>query len=516
MSMQKQFLTLGISVRPFHFSCMLSECFVKELLAHGASPTATTLEGLSPLHLAARACQSNIVGILISHLSREGDPETLAAHVNAKDQIGRSPLHYACRSGRPETVALLLEAGGDPEVQDENGMGLLDACAEFEEEQRLWVDHRKPSGAELQLLYLYSYPTNFGGAAAGTKLHDTLRPYVEIGRKVTGYLGEDRPTTCIRSDQDTTRLEEILDMLFDISIKQEKGAEVLSAPLPRCIQRCEMLEYAYTLKNLKSLEARLAAIANPLSQSYVTGDEESESPEQQQQQDAIILQSVNNRAASRTKEYINLEVVEQLLRWREYGVIVRLLRRGSCSTTARAKKTGRILRFLVGHGFVHILRSLFSSDDPPTMAASDRIEPGDPLLLVCCQRKLPNMDMARLLLEEQHVDVNAANPSKDGIDRYEYDGLPEIEIETFPGQHTALHQLSLGFCWWHVELGIPFLLSHGANLERGNDENVYPLQMAQESIKVFAKEAAEVLTNALPPGSKALLTRFFPREETDG
>jgi ankyrin repeat protein len=58
--------------------------------------------------------------------------------VNAKayerDEI--TPLFYACRSGRPETVALLIEAGADATTGR-----LWEACAAFEGEGHLW----KPS-----------------------------------------------------------------------------------------------------------------------------------------------------------------------------------------------------------------------------------------------------------------------------------------------------------------------------------------------------------------------------------
>lgn len=47
-------------------------------------------------------------------------------HLNATDQISRSPLHYACHSGQHEAVISLLQ-----------GTTLLHTRAEFEEEEEL-------------------------------------------------------------------------------------------------------------------------------------------------------------------------------------------------------------------------------------------------------------------------------------------------------------------------------------------------------------------------------------------
>ena len=98
-------------------------------------------------------------------------------HLNAKDQIGHFPLHYACHSGQYETVALLLE-----------GMTLLHTCAEFEKRVE-------------------------------------LHPCVTLGKAVTRTFrktfGEMPPTSerGIRSSHETIRLEEILQMLLESAIK---------------------------------------------------------------------------------------------------------------------------------------------------------------------------------------------------------------------------------------------------------------------------------------------------------
>lgn len=48
-------------------------------------------------------------------------------HLDAKHRDDRTPLLYAVRSGRHETVAILLEAGADPTLREE----ILSAVTEF-------------------------------------------------------------------------------------------------------------------------------------------------------------------------------------------------------------------------------------------------------------------------------------------------------------------------------------------------------------------------------------------------
>ncbi|XP_053167318.1 ankyrin repeat domain-containing protein 22 [Hemicordylus capensis] len=48
------------------------------------------------------------------------------ANVNATDNLGRTPLHYACEMKNESIIPLLLEAGGDPSITDTEGETPLD------------------------------------------------------------------------------------------------------------------------------------------------------------------------------------------------------------------------------------------------------------------------------------------------------------------------------------------------------------------------------------------------------
>lgn len=87
----------------------MSEYFVKALLTAGVDPAGKIAEWLTPLHLATRSRQSNIIGMLVDALPAQAVGDS----IDVRDTLGRSPLHHACGSGRYEPVSLLLTAGAD-------------------------------------------------------------------------------------------------------------------------------------------------------------------------------------------------------------------------------------------------------------------------------------------------------------------------------------------------------------------------------------------------------------------
>jgi ankyrin repeat protein len=122
-------------VTPLHTVSTFSPFLTHRLLAEGANVEATTSEGLNAFHLAARSRQSNIIGLLISWLQSKGDQKSLTKVIEAKDARGRTPLYYACASGRVETVQLLIDAGALADTESYIGSA-WNGCADFEEEQK--------------------------------------------------------------------------------------------------------------------------------------------------------------------------------------------------------------------------------------------------------------------------------------------------------------------------------------------------------------------------------------------
>lgn len=132
-----------------HVASTQTEYCTWKLLESNLNPRTVTHEGLTPLHLAARAEQSNVVGMLVRSLSKSSprrksppnvendtpidvgdDSKHRIEGIDATDANGLTPLYYAVRSGRPETVMILLKAGADINA----GCDLFEACSEFEQE----------------------------------------------------------------------------------------------------------------------------------------------------------------------------------------------------------------------------------------------------------------------------------------------------------------------------------------------------------------------------------------------
>jgi Ankyrin repeats (3 copies) len=489
-------------VRPLHLASMMSEYLVKELLSSGADPAGRTPEGMTPLHLAARARQSNIVGILINALQTTASTTSSSLsnlNLNARDKTGRWPLHYACRSGRHETVSLLLAAGADVHAQDDQGLTVLDACAEFDDEQLLWVDYRKPDKGDWETLALTSIPRDWNrDAAAGTGLHDRLRPWVTAGKAVNdvfvktfGQAAENTMNNAkggIRSCQDTTRLHEILRMLHQAQAVEPESSTSFIQNLGRCVQKLESTAgHTYTLRCFRDFAAEFSGTKSL-----------------HDQRDAEILESLFSEREkwNDNESCVNETMVEQLLRRREYGVIERLLRRASplCSTPGKAAQAGKILRLFAKLGFAHLIAAIFESntDTLEELLSKNELDgkPADPLLFLACQRELPNMDVMRLLVETGHVDVNArSRTTAQRAASLEDIGWAEEEDEPDPGQATALHELAAGRHWWGVTQAIPYLLSKGADRKMLNEAGQTPLKVAEEYLPrgPFETEAIEAL-----------------------
>ncbi|KAL1910470.1 hypothetical protein Sste5344_003719 [Sporothrix stenoceras] len=228
-------------VRPLHLASTQSEVCVGELLAASADPEDATLHGLTPLHLAARARQSNIVGRLLDPIRNWGGSTATPMAVCTVDEVGWQLLHYACRSGRPETVALLLEfleAGG---IDAGTLPSMLDACAESAQEQPLWESYLPQWVDDTSSMFLMGLERGWmNDVVGGVDRHDQLRPWVAasqlvldaIAREIADVADEDTDTARlketlinfngqVRTDQGTTQLRPILRMLYQPNMRPE-------------------------------------------------------------------------------------------------------------------------------------------------------------------------------------------------------------------------------------------------------------------------------------------------------
>ncbi|KAK4694252.1 hypothetical protein P7C71_g3298, partial [Lecanoromycetidae sp. Uapishka_2] len=135
---------------PVHIAVLTAqEELVKILLAQGASvtgiPVITAYHGLSPqtvddlltrgadvlatdcvwkktaLHWTAEIGSPAMLKVLLRHSTTPNLILRHGSNVYHKDRQGSTPLHYAAANARNESIALLLEAGADPNMRDSWG-----------------------------------------------------------------------------------------------------------------------------------------------------------------------------------------------------------------------------------------------------------------------------------------------------------------------------------------------------------------------------------------------------------
>jgi len=86
--------------------------FTKDVFAKTGDPNIQNNTGETPLHIACRNSQFDIINFLVKH----------KADVNIQEFENQlSPLHYACFSGNQKIVSLLLDYDANINIQDYNG-----------------------------------------------------------------------------------------------------------------------------------------------------------------------------------------------------------------------------------------------------------------------------------------------------------------------------------------------------------------------------------------------------------
>jgi len=89
---------------------------VKQHLAAGADVNAKDEDGLNPLHYAAWTDHKETVELLLAN----------GADVNARKKNGMTPLHRAASKGSKEVAELLISNGADVNARDKDGTTPLD------------------------------------------------------------------------------------------------------------------------------------------------------------------------------------------------------------------------------------------------------------------------------------------------------------------------------------------------------------------------------------------------------
>lgn len=505
-------------VTPLHISSTLGSIYTKKLLDAGADATAQTHEQLTPLHLAARSRQSNVVGLLIDHLRTQStrkasnfetkmDQETSTAprqwlmdQINSEireNQHGAqhaayTALHFACRSGTPESVSILLQNGAQWDKQS-----LISACKAFESEDRLWKTGNDAS-----------HPAVF--------LADTHRP-----TQTRGYSGGRLELT----PGAEARMEEIIDMLLShglrpkrpsyrsgfygspshVSRDMEPWTDGILDYVDTCIERglykhdTELQE-----KNPKTLD-----ITRIIHKGVYEATERS------------LRDAATDDQALVTKDGANPILFLRFLEERKYYVLELLQRLGMDFMLKSERLDMSNLSLLASHGFAGLVDTIGTAEakarfsggewhafgDPSReglqrkpIVHKDVDEPKDdddeeescvekkdpyedmPILIRAIQRIEPNLEVVKVLIEKLGVSVDEVYRLREDYST------------------SALLHASAGYTWWHANQAVPYLIEAGANLEIVDDhDGRTPLIVALAAGKagsLFAKDACRALVAA--------------------
>lgn len=432
----------NLGATPIHYAASVSEYHVGRLLKAGADPTLKTDEGLTPLHIAARGRQSNVVCLLLSEYQRRG---ILQQIINSSDDSARTALHYACRSGRPESVTSLLSAGANFSFRDRLGRTPLHALAEFEEENLLWTSS-----------HVGDLPKGFDAACV------TL-----------GDLG--RPSKVLKfGDLDYIRTKDIIEMLeiagADLKTTFLVGGEERSlmdlAVQTNCIEVVNELRHRGLSAQDKTAEALIPRPGGIKEAKALLGRVESSGRGGRQTTD-------DRRPSKRDHP----KKFEDILQQSDYNLFNEFVKMGgdlrACEGEWRPS-TG--LHKLVGWGHTGLLE-IYSEDAASVENEEWMLEEDNPGSLLChaCEQPLPRLEIIKVLVEKVKVDVNLISNR--------YGSLYKVS------KATALHWLSSGAHFWNIE-AMEYLLDQGADIERTNANGETPLMTAvgSENRNGFWKE----------------------------
>ena len=421
-------------IRPLLLTATFSESLTIRLLKLGADPTAMTIEGQSPLMIACRARQSNLVGLLVDHHIEHGQ----CAFVDCIDFKGRSALHYASRSGRHETVKILLAAGVKPNLKDKVGLTPLHKCAEFSWEDRNWTDPdtgKKGHGgtdAAYVLLSDKSRPSKFGENSDPVGIRESIRLLVAYGADVS-FLNtmEESSTNPFRRNRSSNPLETAITAKCEAMVDELLSTEKRNP----------------TLKSTNSSEDGTSVIGS------CSSHLESFSGQ------LLLLKcrympDVLNRVVERGEN--NIDIVRDLLGMEHERGVIELKHLGA--DFLKPEWNGESpMTIMVKWGFVSLMEKVgmeASKMDKAWIKATETTDvnlPGRlrPILHIACERALPNLEMINILVEKFGVDVKELDAGNGSY------YLP---------QRSVLHILAQGAYWWQPK-ALEYLIKRGADIE---------------------------------------------------
>lgn len=471
-------------VQPLHVAAAISEVYVFKLLEAGADPFGTTNEGMTILHVAARARQPGIIGLVLSRLVGLEDA-AFKRFINQKSSEGNTALHYACCVGLPESVDLLLDAGADTNLLGRYGHTPLRTCAEFELEQLRWrriVDMKDAQKRSTKAV-----------RAASIFLNGHDLP--QIADNFDGFTWH---RYCVGQEPVSTRLDEVLLSLVLHGAKITGNESSLRDAFHAAVSN----QRDYTAECLLKLQSRVLPDMNLLEGSdgelftaakFRLEDERS----------ALGLEDSKNsiqQTMVEFKRHSQTVYLTKLLGLRQYEMAEqRILQMDALQFDRFSAPLGTSLLHGLAHfGLSVVLKRVCTREaalkfddhewcNQAEIANKMHNNVIEPLLMVACNQRIPNMRVVRFLVEEMGV-----NPSATSRKRVRLSNGKQQDIS----DNSVLHELARGKTWWNVHEALPYLICKGVDLELRNAIGDSPLLVAideKSSKGVFYEEAVQIL-----------------------
>lgn len=427
---------------PLHYVC--SETAVADLLSKGADASIKTNNGMSPLHCAAKVGESCAAELLISQYRTLS---TLSQEINALVD-GKSPLHYACQAGSCSVVAVLLRAGADPGLVDQEGWSPLHILSKYIPE--IPEDDNRPSISRTpEIVQMLSRRGININATVTHKFDDESSPIqataLDLAVEAKRWELVRELITCGATVLERYRgsQEFLLNTDKDLALAAAKTAKANQAAEMSGLSEDEINRRCY---HNHPWRGRWSSAYEP--ESKVRGwilDPE----------DIVAEGQYSSEALTAALEEYEFDVVT------EYYIAGGEILKGP-------ERIGDFMKVVLFEGYESLLRyivesHLHHSKHTPTDGEGATTVPGFTLLGTCFNNPYPSMHLVEWLVDEIGVDI-------DGKHR-------EFAAHGDTTWTAPLHILAKGSSFWHIE-ALEYLISKGANIEMKNSKGKTPLRIA--------------------------------------
>ncbi|KAE8319314.1 ankyrin repeat-containing domain protein [Aspergillus transmontanensis] len=457
-------------IRPIHLAASCSETLVARLIDLGADTTAVTGDGRNLLHIASTARQVNIVGLLLEHYTSINQ----LSLVNKRCNNGRTPLHDACRSGRLETVSLLLEFGADVNAEVEakfsRGKTPLLVCCEYAKEEQRWPVHLELPALDGRV------------SAAGILSKDEKRPNLpqlmdKVSRDPIRRLE-------VTSENDTTNVTGILRTLVahgaTLTYEQSRMSPMAEA----------------VFSGSEELVSELGRLMEQ------HGLEPMRFPDFEHMYLTLTSRHLPDILGVCFSEFVSDHTVARLLLLRQYNALAEGLEKHADAAHVQTALPG-ILVNLAKWGYTDLFKRLGNLLADPSWinGGVNRFKKRlMPYLLIAAERKVPNLDVIKVIVEHFKADINLQfQPGIEIRPKLPFQSTIWLRRAYKPGE-SALHYFAKGGQWWHTK-AVRYLLQHGADPNLQSTNGSTPLLNAVHKSLSESHQRKEIIKILLEAGA---------------